>query len=746
MISALLVAYQLTTVPPVQEITQAQTSTVLYSQGKGVITRFAVDEGNRTIVKIEDIPQYVRMSVVSAEDRTFYENRGISPVGILRAAWNDLQNKPLQGGSTITQQYVKNSRITNEQTYSRKIKEFFIAIKIANQTDKNQLLGEYLNTIFFGRGTYGIQAAARAYFGKNATLDPKHPDATISLQQAAYLAGIIDGPSQYEPQSSDSATTKAKRKALAKQRYDYVLDGLVQLKVISQADRDGKLAAMPDPIPYQPQVARSGQVDDQTVYLKQMVRAELSSLGFKQEDIDTGGYNIYTTFDKDLMDQAVKSVQQTLGPRTVKGKPNWPAGTQIGLTSIDPTTGAVRAIYGGDGTTRFFNAASQDRPRAGSTFKVFALLAALEGDDKSGENGIALASRINGVKTYHYAKPYAGTTVSNFADEAPFGYIDLKQALAQSVNTVFAQLNEKVDPKHTRDAALRAGIPEKSGGNEVVGTEISNTLGNASVSTVDMASAYGTIADKGYHAKAYVIDRIVRSDGTVVYRHKDAPDKAFTEQVAADAIAAMQQVVKSGTARWANGKLDRPIAGKTGTVGDTGSRNTYAAWFVGFTPQLSTAVSIFRQTEDDTHKQLFVQDWGELGKGPMAGGDYPLRVWVKFMQSATKGMPVVDFPAEADIGEVLNPPPPKVETPPSPSPSFPGQGQDGQGQPGQGQTGPGQTGPGQNQPGQPSATGQPGADPNNGGQNGGGAPTDGGNNGGGNGGQQSPPGQGVASP
>jgi membrane peptidoglycan carboxypeptidase len=660
MIVGLLVAYATTTVPPVQSITQAQTTTVLYSQGQGVIGKFVYEQQNRTIVSINDIPQYLRMAVISAEDRTFYQNKGISPMGILRAAWNDLRGQPLQGGSTITQQYVKNTRITNERSITRKIKEFFISIKIANQTDKNALLGDYLNTIYFGRGCYGIQAAARAYFGKNATFDPKRPDASLSLQQAAYLAGIIDGPELYDYDSTDSAAVKSARTARAKARYDYVLDGMVTLGVISQADRNGKYAKMPIPNPKaQPQA--TGQVDDQTGYMTQMVRSELTDLSATHPElapsmIDKGGYNIYTTFDKSLTAQAVKSVQDTLGPRTIKGKPNWPAGTETGLTAIDPTTGAVRAIYGGDGK-RSQNAATQDRPQAGSTFKLFSLLAALEGPDHTGENGIALDSEFSGASPYRYTAQYAGkggsaSKVFNDGNEQ-MPDLNLKDALKHSVNTIFAQLNEQVTPQHTQSAAWRAGIPKTDpSGHEVVGSEISNTLGNAPVSTMDMASAYGTVAAEGMYAKPYVIDRIVSSDGTVLYRHQNAPERRFTSDVCDDATAALQGPVSSGgTASFAGSHMDRPVAGKTGTVGSLGSRHTKSAWFVGFTPQLVAAVAMYR-VDPKTGGQDDVIGWGQFSGQDMQGGYFPVRVWTDFMQAALKNAPIVQLPTEKDVGVV----------------------------------------------------------------------------------------------
>jgi membrane peptidoglycan carboxypeptidase len=401
----------------------------------------------------------------------------------------------------------------------------------------------------------------------------------------------------------------------------------------------------------------------------------------------------------------------------------------------------VRAIYGGDGK-RSRNAAAQDYIRAGSTFKLFALLAGLEGEDHTGEHGISLDSRFNAHSPYKYKSiDLLGSTVSNFGNE--FGgkgehYIDLRTATKESVNTVFAQLNEEVNPKRTKAAALRAGIPEKDAdGNEIVGTEFSNTLGNAAVTVEDLASAYGTVAAGGKHAKPYVIDRIVRPDGEVVYRHNSAPERQFTEGVCADAVSALQGVVKpGGTGAYAGGKLDRPIAGKTGTVGVTASRRTKAAWFVGFTPQLVTAVAIHRLSptggQDDV--TMWRRNSTKKDGRDMQGGMYPVQVWTEYMQNALKGAQVIEFPPPANVGERLGPAAPVETQPADPSPS-------------------GDPSADPNAPQSPDPNAPPTGDPNNpvpsgsptgGGNGGGGGATGpaGGGDGGGNTGGANPPGQG----
>jgi membrane peptidoglycan carboxypeptidase len=644
-ILALLAAYAATPVPPVQPITEAQTTTVYYSDGKTVLTKFA--QQNRTIVPIKRSSN-IAWATVAAEDRSFYANKGVSPLGILRAAWNNARGGDLQGGSTITQQYVKNTRIDGSRTWQRKIKEFFIAIKISNESSKDEILANYLNTIYFGRNTYGVEAASQSYFHM--------PAAKLNLPQSAYLAGIINGPELYDVKDSDNKEAIE----LAKARFEHVLAGLVELGRITQDQADA-FNFQRDVVNKIYPVSKSvRKEDDQTIYLEQMVRSELNRQGHDFSEVSRGGYKVYTTFDKKLIDEAVKSVHDSaigIGPRK-----KWPKGTEVGLVSLDPRSGAVRAIYGGNGT-RSYSAATQDSPQAGSIYKTFTLLAALEGDStsKDGSNGISLRSRFSGRSPYRYDSKYVGTgsnKVTNF-DGEQFGKIDLLTATEHSVNTVYAQLNEKLDAgKRTQNAAIRAGLTK-----DEIGSEVSNTLGNGNPHVVDMASAYGTIAAGGVHHPYYVVEKIVSPQKEVIYTRDTSGKRQFSKGVTADATYALQQVVKGGTGTYAR-RLDRPVAGKTGTVGGNG-RETMAAWFVGFTPQLSTAVVIHRvgsKGEPDV-----VKGWGPFGGRDMQGGMFPVRVWTSFMGRALDGQPVIDFPEPEWVGEDVDPAPVEPVAVPSPS-------------------------------------------------------------------------------
>jgi membrane peptidoglycan carboxypeptidase len=676
-----LVAYATTTVPPVTNpLADAQTTIVYYADGRTELTRFEAQ--NRTDVDLTKVkgpaPQNIRWAVISAEDRTFYDNKGVSPIAIVRAAWNNARGGALQGGSTITQQYVKNTRTDGSRTWQRKIREFFVSIRIANDVPKDQILGDYLNTIYFGRNSYGIQAAAHAYYNKDVS--------RLTIPECAYLAGIINGPELYDPWDGTEADPKAKARAVL--RYDYVLDGLALLGKISPQAAATYKAAFPSPVK---QVRPRTRMDDQTPYLTQMVRADLKANGYPLDQVAKKGYRIVTTFDKKMIDQAVASVHDALGPRRT-----WTKGTQVGLVSIDPATGAVRAIYGGDGVTRFQNAATQDSPQAGSTFKAFTLLAALEGPSKDGSDGLSLNSRFSGRSPYRYQDgPNAGKKVSNFANEE-FGMVNLTTATEHSVNTVYAALNDKIGDGYgarTKDAAERAGIPKN-----IVGPEVSNVLGNAGPHVIDMASAYGTIAAQGRYVKPYVVSMIKNKDGGIVETYKPVPTRVFDERVTADATYALHQVIEGGTGNYAR-RLDRPAAGKTGTVGSGTGTDTKAAWFVGFTPQLSTAVAIHTLGKGGIPAP--VVGWGPFRHEAMQGGMFPVRVWTDFMQSALKGKDVAELPERANVGETFNRAPAPVDTATA-SPTDPtGSPTDGQGgQP----TDPNQTG----QPGGPGGTGQPG--------------------------------------
>jgi membrane peptidoglycan carboxypeptidase len=626
------VAYASTNVPQPNDLANAQASIIYYSDGKTEMDR--VSEVNRESVPLTTIPLHVQRALLAAEDRTFYQNSGISPSGIGRAVVVALQGGATQGGSTITQQYVKNYFLTQDRTISRKLKEFIISIKIDQQESKNTILANYLNTIYYGRGAYGIQTAARAYFGVDAS--------KLTVAQGALLASVIRGPAFYDPNLG------AQQKASATARVKYVLDGMVTEGWLSPAER--AKATFPKTLP-RAKAAKAGVVG----YITREVRNELTAkLHLSVTDIDRGGLRIVTTINRQAQAAAVKAVNDNMPLE--KDAP----ALHVGLTAIKPGDGAIVAMYGGkDYSTRQFNDATQATMQGGSTFKVFGLLAALQKD-------ISTKTTFAGYSPQYFPQFKDSTSkdpfiarggVKNFGSGSgeQFGKIDLRKATAHSVNTVFAQLNIKLADGGTkatalRDAAILAGLPKNTAG---LGFNMSNILGTASPHVIDMANAYATIAAQGQKATPYLISKVTSADKTIDYKVKKDLTPAFDKKVTADVTDAMTHVVTEGTGSGAQA-LGRPAAGKTGTTS-----NTEAVWFDGFTPQLSAAVGIFKNLG---HDPVTLKN-GAL----ISSGITPVDIWTEFMKGALQGQKVIDFPRRAGLGDSAVPPPttiPPTTTPP----------------------------------------------------------------------------------
>ena len=422
-------AYALVKVPDPNELADAQISTVYYADGTTELGTFAAV--NRENVSLDQVPEPVQKAVLAAEDRSFYENRGVSPTGIARALWSNVSDGTSQGGSTLTQQYVKNYYLSGEHSYTRKAKEFFISLKIDQQQTKDQTLENYLNTVYFGRGAYGVQAASQAYFGIDS--------AQLDVSQGALLAALLKGPSNYDPRKGETQA------AAAQARVGYVLDGMVTEGWLAPADRAA--AGLPDTIEPQQDDQWSGTKG----YLLKTVKDELSgTVGLSDDDIDRGGLKITTTFDAKAQAAAEKAVADQLPAKR-------PEGFHVALSAIDPKTGGVSAMYGGaDFETRTRQRRTQATAQAGSTFKPFTLVAALE-------QGISLRTTFNGSSP----RTIEDWPARNFGDEQ-FGRIDLVTATEHSVNTVYGQLNEEVTPEKTREVAIRMGYPRNTrpGGRE----------------------------------------------------------------------------------------------------------------------------------------------------------------------------------------------------------------------------------------------------------------------------------------
>jgi len=589
-------AYFTVSVPDANAFVNSQSTIIQYSNGEEI---GRIGSENRQIVPLAKIPLNVRHAVLAAEDRGFYSNRAFSVTGIVRAVLNNLRGGSLQGGSTITQQYAKTAFLTPERTIQRKIKELVIAIKLENQLSKDQIFENYLNTIYFGRGSYGVQTAAQQYFNRNVD--------QLTNAQAIVIACILRSPGFYDPSYS-----KANEKRLT-DRFDYVVKGMVDAKWLSPEDA----AKIKFPI-IAPRVT-SGSLSGPKGHIIEAVSKELKALGFTEEQLLVGGLVIKTTIDQKAQTAAVDAVNK-LTPAKV------PENLHIALVAIRPGTGEVVAMYGGaDYLKRQLNDATQAIALGGSTFKPFALIAALEA-------GIPLTSMWNGDSPQTFddlGKPYP---VSNYGDEG-WGQISLLEATKHSVNTVFVPLGQKAGLDKVVDAARRAGIPETV----AMMPTPSVVLGPASPHVIDVANAYATFAAQGIKSKPYLVTSVIGSNKGVLYEGKPQTEEVFSKEVMADLTYALKGVVNGGTGAAALA-LGRPAAGKTGT-----SQSNASAWFSAYTPQLAASVALFR---DDATQTLN----GIGGLTSVTGGTFPARIWTAFMKSALKNEPVMEFPAPANIG------------------------------------------------------------------------------------------------
>ena len=590
------IAYFTVSIPDPNAYVNSQATIIQYANGEE-IGRMGAQ--NRTIVSLTKIPLHLREAVMAAEDRDFYSNKAFSPVGILRALKNNLLGGSIQGGSTITQQYAKTAFLTSERTIQRKIRELVIAIKLENQLSKDEILENYLNTIYFGRGSYGVQTASLQYF--NRSVDQ------LSVSQAVVLASILRSPGLYDP-----AFNKDNRPRL-ENRFAYVVKGMTEKGWLTEKEA-AKLK-----IPYIAPRATSGSLSGPKGHLIEAVRKELIKFGFTEDQIMVGGLVVKTTLVQKAQQSAVDAVNKQ-GPKKA------PDNLHIGLVAVRPGTGEIIAMYGGkDYLTRQLNDATQAIAQAGSTFKPFALIAGLQ-------QGIPLTSMWNGdsPQTFDDAgKPYP---VANYGFEG-WGQISLLKATGSSVNTVYVPLGIQVGPENVVEAARRAGIPESIA---MVPTP-SVVLGVASPHVLDVANAYATFAANGIYAKPYLISQVLGSNKGVLYEGKPQTQEVFAADVMADLTYALKYVVTNGSG-FAARKLNRPVAGKTGT-----SQSNASAWFSAYTPQLAASVALFR---DDATQSLK----GVGGLATVTGGSFPARIWTAFMQGALKGEPVLNFPAPANIG------------------------------------------------------------------------------------------------
>ena len=584
-------------IPDPNAYVNSQSTIIQYANGTEIAR---IGSENRQILPMSKIPLRLRYAVMAAEDRNFYSNRAFSISGMAQAVLsNVITFGNGRGGSTITQQYAKTAFLTSERSIQRKIKELVISLKLENALTKDQIFENYLNTIYFGRGSYGVQTAAQQYFNRNAN--------QLSISQSAVIASILRSPGLYDPVLS------ADNKKRLDARFTYVIEGMLEKKWITE--EEAKAAKMPAVAPR----TTGGQLSGPKGYIVDSVQKELSKLGFTQEQLMVGGYVIKTTLEQRAQQSAVDAVNKLTPAKA-------PENLHIGLVAIRPGTGEVVAMYGGkDYVVRQLNDATQSIALAGSVFKPFALIAGLEA-------GIPLTSMWNGDSPQTFddlGKPYL---VSNYGNEG-WGQIDLLTATQHSVNTVFVPLGQKAGMDKVVDAARRAGIPESVA---MIATP-SVVLGVASPHVIDVANSYATFAAQGIYSKPYMVKSVTGPNKGVLYEGRSQTQEVFSKEVMADLTYALKSVVNGGTGGAAL-SLGRPAAGKTGT-----SQSNASAWFAAYTPQLAATVALFRDSASESLN-------GIGGLTSVTGGTFPARIWTAFMKGALKGEPVMSFPAPSNIG------------------------------------------------------------------------------------------------
>lgn len=596
------VAYAGTPVPTgVQDSAVDQGSAIYYSDGKGLIARLGT---KRNPVTIDKIPLWVQDAVIAAENGGFREDSGIDFPGMVRSFVSTVTGTQVQGASTITQQMARGyyDGLSKEVSIQRKIKEIFVAVKINKTLSKNQILTQYLNTIYFGRGAYGIDAAAQAFFNK-------HVD-KLTKEQGAYLAGRIQNPDAFD------RAENAKNLGPTQARYAYVLG---QMKVLDPA-KYGSLASTSPTAPKR--IARQTKDYYQGVngYMITEVLKELKAKGISQEAVEQGGYKIISTFDKRLMGAAKTAVLNNTSGLSKE--------IHTGLAAVDPRNGRVIAFYGGSNfAKKEWNDAFMSEKQAASAFKPYVLAAWLEA-------GNSLNSYLLGKGPIEAP----GTKPIKNSHDIPGGSVNVVRATAESVNTAFVQMGEEVGLDKVVDIAAGAGINEENLKKTEKDHAFALTIGSGPVTPVQQAGGYSIFANEGKHFQNHVVIKVVKPDGTTVIPENKQPVQVISPESAADALVALQAVVKDpqGTGK-AAALPDRPVAGKTGTNDDNKE-----AWFVGFTPQLSTAVGMYRQDGKTNAEE-------PLGDA-IQGATYPTRVWQAFMAEAMKGKEVMQFPPPANVG------------------------------------------------------------------------------------------------
>lgn len=618
-----------------------QRSMVFDAKGSPLAT---LADFNRVDVPLRRVTQTTRNAVLAIEDARFYQHGPVDVISILRAALANLQaGKVVQGGSTISQQLVKNTETGDEQTFQRKFKEAQDAIRLEREYTKDQILEKYLNLVYFGNGAYGIAAAAEFYFAVDVE--------DLNLARSALLAGLINSPSRHDP-------LRYPKDALA--RRNEVLRRMLELKWISPKAYD-RASARPlklsaklrdvnalGPEPYFMQYVKNMILHPDQVFpqgdpqRKKFTQLFGKTYDERKQTLFQGGLKIYTTLQPDMQREAADSVVAHL-PRQ---GPKPPADPQAAVVTLVPKTGAIEAMYGGANFDKLqLNLATQARRTAGSAFKAFTLSSALE-------QGIPVGKVYDGTSPAKIPLSKCPDSAGqwqprNAADGEGSGFIDMSLATADSINAYFAQLIADVGPSNVAEAATRMGVVSYDRNASVsIPPVCAITLGTVEVNPLSMTSGYSTLANLGVHCWPYAITKITTARGKVLYKAKPSCEEVLDPTIAAQVTGLLRGVVDHGTGTAAQ-LIGRPVAGKTGT-----GQSYQDAWFLGYVPQLVTGVWVGYSKANS----ISMDNLAVLGGAPAFGGTIAAPIWHDFMQRAVAGLPVENFPA---------PPKPKTGTVPN---------------------------------------------------------------------------------
>ncbi len=632
---AFIVLYMVIDIPEGNPEAELQSNVYKYSDGS-IMTR--TGDRNREIVDLAKVPKEVQRTFVAAENKTFYKDSGVDLKGTARGVLNTLSGKGAQGGSTITQQYVKNYYLSQEQTVSRKLKELVISLKLDREKSKDYILAGYINTSYYGRGAYGIQAAAQAYYRVDAE--------DLTVEQGAYLAALLQAPNQY-----DWAIASDTGKKLVQERWNYVLDNMVEEDWLSRSDRQG----MKFPVPKEPKAAAG--MEGQIGYLvkaadhelKKQLVAQGDAEDMKQADalLELGGYTVTLNIDSKKQAELEKAVKAKLTSKLDPEKRDVDADVQAGAVSVDPKTGGVVAMYGGvDYVKHFTNNATRDDYQPASTFKPVILAAAVDQDAET-QDGVPITANTIYDGTSKRPVVDQGREVG-FAppneDDVDYGDITVQEAMNKSVNSVFAQMGVDVGMDQVMKVAGDLGMNTE--GDQAVPAQ---TLGSMGASPLEMAGVYATLDNHGKKVTPAVVKSVEHKDRTVEFP-EPIGEEVISREAADTVTSVLTGVVDDGTAK--KSVRDNPlrdgqtVAGKTGT-----SDNNKSAWFSGFTPELVTSVGLFGE-DPKSHAQVPMYKAGGVDYR-VNGGGFPAEIWAAY----TFGVmgEVTEFDLETKQGNAVKP-------------------------------------------------------------------------------------------